>query len=159
MFKFLLQKSRVLLFSEMTPLVRLSRERTIEENDMPLLPDALTAIRVESADKQVVGKQPRDFFKGLVKANWPQLRVLVILKICAVAASLSVPVFLYQTLVNMADKSSHSVGWQTLAFAFLMVAANTLNLFPIIINYCKDQKVAEFDFDKPDFEKLLRNFK
>ncbi len=126
MFKFLLQKSSVLLFSEMTPLVRLSRERTIEENDMPLLPDALTSIHVESADKQVVGKQPRDFFKGLVKANWPQLRVLVILKICAVAASLSVPVFLYQTLANMADKSSHSVGWHTLVFAFLMVAANLI---------------------------------
>ena len=37
----------------------------------------------------------------------------------------------------------------------LMVDANKIRLFPVIKNECPEGKEPEFDFDEPDFEKLL----
>jgi hypothetical protein len=38
---------------------------------------------------------------------------------------------------------------------FLMIEAKKIRQLPIIVNYCKTQKQMEFDFDDPDFKKLL----
>lgn len=38
---------------------------------------------------------------------------------------------------------------------YLMGAANKIRNFPIIVNYCKSNKQQEFNFDKPDYRKLL----
>jgi hypothetical protein len=38
---------------------------------------------------------------------------------------------------------------------FLMIDARKIRQLPIIVNYCKTQKQAEFDFDEPDYKKLL----
>ncbi|NCI45333.1 hypothetical protein [Sediminibacterium soli] len=38
---------------------------------------------------------------------------------------------------------------------YLMIDAGKIRQFPVIVNYCKDSKMREFDFDKPDFEKLI----
>jgi len=37
----------------------------------------------------------------------------------------------------------------------LMVAAARVRDFPIIVNYCKEAKRREFEFEKPDFQQLL----
>lgn len=40
----------------------------------------------------------------------------------------------------------------------LMVAASSIRNYPIIVNYCKNQKCfEEFEFDKPDYPALIRN--
>ena len=39
---------------------------------------------------------------------------------------------------------------------YLMIDATKIKKLPIIVNYCKTQKRMEFDFEKPDFEKLLK---
>lgn len=42
----------------------------------------------------------------------------------------------------------------------LMVAASHIRNFPIIVNYCKNQKCFdEFEFEKPDFKELLKKVK
>ncbi len=41
----------------------------------------------------------------------------------------------------------------------LMVSAQKIRNFPVIVNYCEDMKQMEFNFDEPDFEKLLRTKK
>lgn len=38
---------------------------------------------------------------------------------------------------------------------YLMIAANKIRNFPIIVNYCKTNKQLEFNFDNPDYRKLL----
>lgn len=38
----------------------------------------------------------------------------------------------------------------------LMVATNKMKNFPLIVNYCKDQKQDELEFDLPDYELLLK---
>lgn len=38
---------------------------------------------------------------------------------------------------------------------YLMVSADKIKSFPIIINYCPSQKEDELQFDKPDYNKLL----
>lgn len=38
----------------------------------------------------------------------------------------------------------------------LMVSANRMQKFPVIINYCKEGRVPEWEFDKPGFRKLLK---
>jgi hypothetical protein len=37
----------------------------------------------------------------------------------------------------------------------LMVRADRIRMFPVIINYCKSQKQLEFEFDKINFDRLL----
>lgn len=39
----------------------------------------------------------------------------------------------------------------------LMVSAEHVKDFPLIVNYCETSKTREFKFDKPDFKKLLSN--
>ena len=39
---------------------------------------------------------------------------------------------------------------------YLMIDARKIRQLPIIVNYCKTQKQMEFDFDEPDFRKLLK---
>lgn len=39
---------------------------------------------------------------------------------------------------------------------YLMIDATKIKLLPIIVNYCQTQKQMEFDFDEPDFKKLLQ---
>src|ERR1035437_289749 len=38
----------------------------------------------------------------------------------------------------------------------LMVSVNKINHFPVIVNYCKDSKVQEMEFEKPNFKKLIK---
>lgn len=38
---------------------------------------------------------------------------------------------------------------------YLMVSADRIKSFPIIVNYCPSQKEDEFHFDKPDYHKFL----
>lgn len=38
----------------------------------------------------------------------------------------------------------------------LRVATNKIRNFPIIINYCEVQKQDEFDFDKPNYKRLIK---
>lgn len=38
----------------------------------------------------------------------------------------------------------------------LMIDAAKIRQLPIIVNYCKTQKQMEFEFDEPDFKKLLK---
>jgi hypothetical protein len=40
---------------------------------------------------------------------------------------------------------------------YLMIDATKIKQFPIIVNYCKNQKQMEFDFDVPDYNKLLKS--
>ena len=40
------------------------------------------------------------------------------------------------------------------AYKILMVDADKAHLFNTVINYCKTDKIEEFDFDKIDFIKL-----
>ena len=40
---------------------------------------------------------------------------------------------------------------------YLMVDAAKIRKLPIIVNYCKNQKRMEFDFDEPDYTKLLNS--
>ena len=39
---------------------------------------------------------------------------------------------------------------------YLMIDATKIKQLPIIVNYCNTQKQSEFDFDEPDFKKLLK---
>lgn len=39
---------------------------------------------------------------------------------------------------------------------YLMIAADKIRNFPIIVNYCKMLKQVEFQFDKPDYQTLLK---
>ena len=39
---------------------------------------------------------------------------------------------------------------------YLMIDATKIRRLPIIVNYCRTQKQMEFNFDKPDFKKLLK---
>lgn len=39
----------------------------------------------------------------------------------------------------------------------LMVAKNSLRRFPIIVNYCMTNRVKEWEFDKPDFKKIIES--
>ena len=42
----------------------------------------------------------------------------------------------------------------------LMINATNINHFPLIVNYCKtDKQFDEFEFDKIDFESLLKKFR
>jgi len=38
---------------------------------------------------------------------------------------------------------------------YLMIDADKIRNFPIIVNYCKTMKQMEFEFDKPDYKKLI----
>ena len=38
----------------------------------------------------------------------------------------------------------------------LMVNANKINHFPLIVNYCKDSKVPEMEFNKPHYQQLIK---
>ncbi len=38
---------------------------------------------------------------------------------------------------------------------YLMIDATKIRQLPIIVNYCETQKQMEFDFDEPDYQKLL----
>jgi hypothetical protein len=40
---------------------------------------------------------------------------------------------------------------------YLMVDATKITQLPIIVNYCKSQKQMEFEFDVPDYNKLLKS--
>ncbi|HCT24475.1 MAG TPA: hypothetical protein DIW54_14570 [Chitinophagaceae bacterium] len=40
---------------------------------------------------------------------------------------------------------------------YLMVDAAKIRNLPIIVNYCKSQKQMEFDFDEPDYAKLINS--
>lgn len=40
---------------------------------------------------------------------------------------------------------------------YLMIDAAKIRKLPIIVNYCKTQKQMEFDFDEPDYTKLLNS--
>lgn len=39
----------------------------------------------------------------------------------------------------------------------LMVDAANIRKFPLIVNYCREQKQDEFEFEQPDFKKLIMN--
>jgi hypothetical protein len=39
---------------------------------------------------------------------------------------------------------------------YLMVSADKIKSFPVIVNYCPSQKQDEFQFDKPNYYKLLK---
>ena len=39
---------------------------------------------------------------------------------------------------------------------YLMVDATKIRQLPIIVNYCKSQKQMEFEFDIPNYNKLLK---
>ncbi len=39
---------------------------------------------------------------------------------------------------------------------YLMIDAAKIRQVPIIVSYCETSKTSEFDFDQPDFEKLLQ---
>jgi hypothetical protein len=39
---------------------------------------------------------------------------------------------------------------------YLMIDATKIRQLPIIVNYCATQKQLEFDFDEPDYKKLLK---
>jgi hypothetical protein len=38
---------------------------------------------------------------------------------------------------------------------YLMISADKIKNLPIIVNYCAEMRTNEFDFDEPDFDKLL----
>lgn len=38
----------------------------------------------------------------------------------------------------------------------MMVKSEKSNKFPIIVNYCNENKMAEFEFEKPDFPKIIK---
>jgi hypothetical protein len=71
----------------------------------------------------------------------------------------------YRTTTKM---SIHIVDWKNQIAIFdnpaegdeyrysLMVGSSKARQFPIIVNYCKDEQQMEFNFDKPDFKKLLK---
>jgi hypothetical protein len=40
---------------------------------------------------------------------------------------------------------------------YLMVDATKITQLPIIVNYCNSQKQMEFEFDVPDYNKLLKS--
>lgn len=40
-------------------------------------------------------------------------------------------------------------------FYYLMIDAAKIRQLPIIVNYCTTQKQVEFDFDEPDYQKLI----
>lgn len=40
-------------------------------------------------------------------------------------------------------------------YRMIMVKSEKSNKFPIIVNHCDENKIAEFEFEKPDFSKTI----
>ena len=66
-----------------------------------------------------------------------------------------------ELLIHMIDKKAGVAVFEDSSterekIYYLMVDADKIRDFPLIVNYCESQKHHEFDFDKPDFLKLIR---
>jgi|GEM_PF-573463 len=53
------------------------------------------------------------------------------------------------------NKSTNVVWGNEGKSTYLMIDADKIKRFPIIVNYCETMKQHEFEFDKPDYKKLI----